>query len=631
MNLSIRGKIALVTSLLAVVICVTLGFAATYTSKTIVQHKTLNSELPAKLKEVRNFISEEMSVLLQATEQLATNAFVLNWVNSGDKNDVTLINELNRIIKQYGLETASFANRNTAEYWNQNGFLKVLTPEEDGWFFGFKNSGEPTSTSIFQGNGEKQVMYVNYQQLNGVGLAGVAKTTDNLISMLSQFTLEQTGFVFVVDNQGVIRLHKNKSLIGKSLSSIYPGSTISLSLNQEVNINQIDIDGDEILVAVSPVKQAKLFVVAQVPVKEVYAEVSGLAWQIFVISIFVALIAIVIGFMTSRPISKPIEQIGRLFSELGRGQADLSYRIPNTKQKELNELANGFNEFIAKIDQAINSLLKQTEYIRLCVQDSQNLAAVNNEKIKEQKDRTLSVASAITEMSASLDDVVNSTANTVEHTATSLKQTSDSKEQVSLSEKQIADLASNISTVTNSMETLVQKTQDIGTILDVIRSISEQTNLLALNAAIESARAGEHGRGFAVVADEVRGLAQRTSSSTDEIHRVIEELKVTALDVSQQVSQAEAEAHKNVETMKQTEGLLDLASNSAEQINEMSSFIASVTEQQSSVLGEINRDVENISELASESTDTYQAVIQQIAQLNDICRTLDSISKSFKG
>lgn len=631
MNLSIRGKIALVTSLLAVVICVTLGFAATYTSKTIVQHKTLNSELPAKLKEVRNFISEEMSVLLQATEQLATNAFVLNWVNSGDKSDVTLINELNRIIKQYGLETASFANRNTAEYWNQNGFLKVLTPEEDGWFYGFRNSGNATSTSIFQESGGKQVMYVNYQQLNGVGLAGVAKTTDNLISMLSQFTLEQTGFVFVVDNQGVIRLHKNKSLIGKSLSLIYPGSTISLSLNQEVNINQIDIDGDETLVAVSPVKQAKLFVVAQVPVKEVYAEVSGLAWQIFVISIFVALIAIVIGFMTSRPISKPIEQIGRLFGELGRGQADLSYRIPNTKQKELNELANGFNEFIAKIDQAINSLLKQTEYIRLCVQDSQNLAAVNNEKIKEQKDRTLSVASAITEMSASLDDVVNSTANTVEHTTTSLKQTSDSKEQVSLSEKQIADLASNISTVTNSMETLVQKTQDIGTILDVIRSISEQTNLLALNAAIESARAGEHGRGFAVVADEVRGLAQRTSSSTDEIHRVIEELKVTALDVSQQVSQAEAEAHKNVETMKQTEGLLDLASNSAEQINEMSSFIASVTEQQSSVLGEINRDVENISELANESTDTYQAVIQQIAQLNDICRTLDSISKSFKG
>jgi methyl-accepting chemotaxis protein len=629
-NLSIRNKIALAMSLMAIVISIVLGSAATYTAQSIVENRMLKSELPAKVKEVKNAVSEEISVLVNATRQLATNALILDWAQNNSNDDSVLLSQLKTLTRQYDLESASFANRETAQYWNQDGFLRVLNKQQDGWFFAYRDSGMVTSTSIFDEPGKGQVMYINYQQVNGIGLAGLAKSTKKLSDMLEQFTLEKTGVVFLTDSNGVIRLHPNTSFIGKSIKDVMKTNEVTLSSNKEVTINELTVNKQNMLVATSPIGAANLFVIAQVPTAEVYAEVDGLVWQIVFISIAVALLAIILGGLIALPLSKPIEEIGALFHDLGSGEARLSYRIPEMKQKELAELAQGFNTFITKIEKAIQALLEQANNIQECAHNSERLSDENQLKIQEQKDRTMSVASAITQMSSNLDDVVNSTSVTATHTQDSMKQTAQAKQQVTETQAEIENLSGNMTSVTTSMEQLMSKTQEIGSILDVIRGISDQTNLLALNAAIESARAGEHGRGFAVVADEVRGLAQRTSSSTDEIHRMIEELTATATEVSAQVSSAENDVQHSVQSMEQTVMLLDQVSGAATQINEMSEFIAQATEQQSTVLNEINRDVENISELANDSAQSNQAVSEQIVYMNQISDALENITKSFK-
>ena len=131
-NLSIRNKIALAMSLMAIVISIVLGSAATYTAQSIVENRMLKSELPAKVKEVKNAVSEEISVLVSATRQLATNALILDWAQNNSNDDSILLSQLKTLTRQYDLESASFANRETAQYWNQDGFLRVLNKQQDG-------------------------------------------------------------------------------------------------------------------------------------------------------------------------------------------------------------------------------------------------------------------------------------------------------------------------------------------------------------------------------------------------------------------------------------------------------------------------------------------------------------------
>ena len=190
-------------------------------------------------------------------------------------------------------------------------------------------------------------------------------------------------------------------------------------------------------------------------------------------------------------------------------------------------------------------------------------------------------------------------------------------------------LAGDIENMAGQVATLAEKTQSIANIVDVIRGISEQTNLLALNAAIESARAGEHGRGFAVVADEVRALASRTSQSTDEIQATISELTQVSGAVVSQIQQSSEQAEQSVQTMQSSVELMLEISETANQINDMTALIATATEEQSNVVADVGRNIEQISEISdavmNEQLDTEQA-IQRLAAS---AKALDDLVASF--
>ena len=138
----------------------------------------------------------------------------------------------------------------------------------------------------------------------------------------------------------------------------------------------------------------------------------------------------------------------------------------------------------------------------------------NTDRAKEQSSLTDSVATAVCEMEATVQEIAKSateTANQLEQVGNSA---SDIRDGMSRSIAQVEGMAENIRESASAIQQLAVEARDIGQVIEVINAISDQTNLLALNAAIEAARAGEHGRGFSVVADEVRSLAQKTQSST---------------------------------------------------------------------------------------------------------------------
>ena len=631
-NLSITQKITALGSGIAIFVAALIGITSLYSSEDIIEQRMIESELPGKLQTISNHIGGEINMLIGAAEQLSSNEFILQWAETNN-NDALLLKELNRLVEQYDLATASWANRNTAQYWNQDGFLRVLKNDEaDGWFFAFKESRKPYSISIYQESVNDVKMFINHQQVNGKGLAGLAKSITDMQKLLQQFKIEQTGFVFIADKSGLIQLHKDSNKVAKAnIDSVY-GSNISNQIlsSNGFKLKEIDLDGQATLVAATPIENTDLFIVAQVPKSEVFASVSTLQWQIFTFTLIIALIASLISYLLARSLSSPLFKMGELFSRLGSGDANLAYRLPESSQAELNNLSAGFNQFISKIEVAIGQVATESHDIKRSSDHVFEQAKRNSQAIDSQKEQTISVAAAINQMGATVQEIAQSAANAAKLTDSSRENTMQSHNQVMQSQATISALASDIDGITEQVSLLSKKTVDIASIIDAIRSISEQTNLLALNAAIESARAGEHGRGFAVVADEVRALANRTSQSTNEIQSMIEELTQISDDVVKDISQSKDKAQQSVGAMQNSVELLDVISETSNQINDMATLIATATEQQSNVVADVGRNIEQISEISDNAMSEQINTEQAIRDLASSAQTLDALVATFE-
>jgi methyl-accepting chemotaxis protein len=630
-QLTITKKITLLGSAIALIVAALIGATALYSAKQIIEQRMIESELPSKLQAIDNYITHDINQMISAAEQLSSNEFVLEWARSGNTDDKTLLKELNRLVKQYDLATASWANRETAQYWNQDGFLRVLTKDQDGWFFAFTNTTQPFSISIYQESPTDVKMFVNHQQTNGIGLAGLAKSIDDMQAMLKRVQIEETGFVFLADKNGLIQLHKDADKVAKAkLDSIYsPGITNTLLTNQDFNLQEIELNGEATLVAASPIKNTDLFVIAQVPKHEVFSSIQVLQWQIISFAIVIALIASFAGLLLARTLSSPLSKMAELFTRLGSGDANLAYRLPDSEQPELANLSAGFNQFISKIETAISQVAQESSEIRQSASHVFKQAQKNSEALDNQKEQTISVAAAINEMGATVQEIASSAANTAKLTQSSKDNTKQSHTQVTQSKEAIIELATDIDNITEQVNELAHKTQAIASIVDSIRGISEQTNLLALNAAIESARAGEHGRGFAVVADEVRALANRTSQSTTEIQTMISELSSTSDSVVNHINHSKSQAQVSVEAMQSSVELLNAINDAANEINDMATLIATATEEQSNVVADVGRNIEQISDISDtvmrEQIDTEQA----IKDLASSAQTLDDLVATF--
>lgn len=632
-NLTITQKITILGSTIAICVAALIGLTSLYSSEDIIERRMIESELPSKLHSISNQIGGEINELLGAAQQLSSNEFILEWARSNNQDDTLLLKELNRVAKQFDLATASWANRDTAQYWNQHGFLRVLKNDAaDGWFFGFTNSNNPYSISIYQESPTDVKMFVNHQQTNGLGLAGLAKSITDMQKLLQQFKIEQTGFVFIADKSGLIQLHKDANKVAKvNIDTLYGSNVHSTLYNPSgFAITELSLNNEATFLAAMPIANTDLYVLAQVPKSEVFATVGTLEWQIFTFTLVIALVASMLSYLLARSLASPLSDMAELFSRLGSGDANLAYRLPESNQPELNNLSHGFNQFIHKIETAIKQVANESTEIRQSSNHVFEQAKNNSQSIDNQKEQTISVAAAINEMGATVQEIAQSAANAAKLTQSSEENTSQSHQQVLQSQATISALATDIDGITEQVTLLSKKTIDIASIVDSIRGISEQTNLLALNAAIESARAGEHGRGFAVVADEVRALANRTSQSTTEIQSMIEELTTISEDVVNDISQSKQKAQQSVGAMQSSVELLDAISETANQINDMATLIATATEQQSNVVADVGRNIEQISEISDRAMNEQINTEQAIRDLANSAQTLDALVATFE-
>ncbi|MDT8424508.1 MAG: methyl-accepting chemotaxis protein [Methyloprofundus sp.] len=311
-------------------------------------------------------------------------------------------------------------------------------------------------------------------------------------------------------------------------------------------------------------------------------------------------------------------------------QGDLSSRLQLDNKDEFADVAHSFNKMAGQFADVVRELERSIEQLASGAEELSMTSIQTNQGVKRQQEEVEQVATAMTQMAATVQEVARSASSTAMATKSAHQQATNGRAIVNSSVSAITALSEEIGVATEVVRQLEADGESIGSVLDVIRSIAEQTNLLALNAAIEAARAGEQGRGFAVVADEVRTLASRTQVSTTEIQSMIERLQqgtrkaVGVMNESQQRTQTTIQ-----ETQKESE-FLENITNAVTEIDDMCTQIASASEEQSIVADSISRSIEHINGVTMDAAQGSQQVTESSQILAQLASDLQALIARFK-
>lgn len=327
-----------------------------------------------------------------------------------------------------------------------------------------------------------------------------------------------------------------------------------------------------------------------------------------------------------------IQRAVKLLREASEQMAsgDTTVRVRYQGQDELRDVAIAFNNMSERFQTALHDVDRSAEQLAAASEETSVITVNTSESMQKQQNEISQVATAMNEMHATANEVARSASQAADAARHADEEAALGRDVSLQTIDAIESLASGVESATAVIEALAKDSEDIGSVLDVIRSIAEQTNLLALNAAIEAARAGEAGRGFAVVADEVRTLASRTQQSTQEINDMVARLQSGAGQAVEAMETGRVQARAGVEQTLKTTACLESIVSAIHTINDMNVQIASAAEEQSAVSEEITRSVVAINDLTTETTDGAMQTTQASHEVARLASALQDMLERFR-
>ncbi|MCC9660740.1 HAMP domain-containing methyl-accepting chemotaxis protein [Pseudoalteromonas sp. MB41] len=416
--------------------------------------------------------------------------------------------------------------------------------------------------------------------------------------LLALLTTYQTKFKALVDAQVLLGLDLDSGALGKMKQSVEKSDAIVSELTDETKT-----------FVESSASQAQL-----------------IALIVFIIASAVVMILV---YFTSRSIIQPIERVYHTINEIRRSN-DLSISIEQSGKDEVTIMTVDFNSLIGDFKKLIYEVNTALSTLNIATEHLSETTSATSSGMQEQLHEADMVATAATEMQATIQDISHNTEAAAKKAESTNLSAQQGRSEVESTVVQINHLSESLGNASSVVSQLEKDAETIGSVLDVIRGIAEQTNLLALNAAIEAARAGEQGRGFAVVADEVRSLAQRTQDSTQEIESIITTLQGRTREVVSIMQQCRNQGGESAAQATKAGELLRSITEDVQTIMDMSTHIATAIDEQSQVASEVNKNVVRIRDIAQQASGHAVTNAQTSEEVSEQARVLYQAIDKFK-
>lgn len=462
-----------------------------------------------------------------------------------------------------------------------------------------------------------------------LGVVGGDLTLDTLAKIVSSLDLGGIGYAFLVSADGKVLVHPDKDKVMKKLSEIYPKNPPILS----AHISETEQEGEPRILMFSPIKglpSVNWYIALSIDKNKAYAALTDFRVSALLAAfIAVAVTLLLLGLLIS-VLMRPIKVMGSVMRDIAQGEGDLTRRLGIHSRDEFGSLAGDFNLFVEKIHRSIRDVSLATAEVNEVAERVMASSKSSMSCSDEQSQRTNSIAAAIHELGAASQEIARNAGDASSQATEARRQTESGLKVVAETIEAMSGLSGKIRASCGNIESLNEKTVDIGRILEVIQGISEQTNLLALNAAIEAARAGEAGRGFAVVADEVRSLAYRTQTSAQEIHTMIDALQRGADEAVSTMSESERYSNEGVIIANQAGDRLGSVAQRISEIDGINHSVATATEEQTSVIESLNIDITEINSLNHQGADNLQATLRACDDLERQASQLKQLVDNFR-
>ena len=405
------------------------------------------------------------------------------------------------------------------------------------------------------------------------------------------------------------------------------------SILVNVKSQKLDVLGPEIA-SMARELEASIFASLDEEADEATAE-TDLALKFtlaaFLISAVLGLIvAIVMSRLMGNSVKRAKTEILGYLDDIANNNGNLSTRLTPGRPDEIGDFIDAVNTFLQTLEETISRIVTAS---RQLTGESESLSGITERTTansEQQRDQITQVSAAMQEMVSTSEEIASNTSETDESARKASSLADSGQETVGSAIRAVTNLANQVEKGSTRIQQLENESAEIGNVLAVIQSIAEQTNLLALNAAIEAARAGDAGRGFAVVADEVRGLAKRVQESTVDIERIVSQLQSGAAGAVVDMSKAKQMAEEaSEEASKSGEALTDILA-AVNSIVEMTTQIASATEQQRATAAEMTQNVEISSGAIEELAGDISQVNHSSRSLANMADELNTLVRRFR-